>query len=92
MGRFTAINLRPLAITIIIYYYLINLFNFFQALYYAQAAVKLFSDSKQSGALRNKTDEPVDDFEAGADPTKLVEVINLLKNKNDIVVQETSLA
>ena len=26
------------------------------------------------------------------DPTKLVEVINLLKNKNDIVVQETSLA
>ena len=66
------------------------MYNLFQALYYAQEAVKLFSDNKQSEALR--TGEPADCFGAGDEPTKLVEVISLLKNKHDIVVQETSVA
>ena len=55
--------------------------------------MKLSTDYKQRGVSGvQRTAEQVNDRGAGDDPTKLVEVISLLKNEQELYIQDTTLA
>lgn len=78
LGLFSLTNIIPLTL---------------QAMHYAQEAMKLSGSNKQRSIAGEETGEAVDGgCGAGDDPAKLVQVINLLKNKPEVDIQEPALS